>query len=82
MTAALHPQWVWELAGASGEVLDRPLSPVFGTRFDAEEWLGAHWRTLRDQGVRTVVLRNDGVLVRPAYDLVAVPEQVTVRPRD
>jgi hypothetical protein len=79
---ALHPQWAWELAGASGEVLDRPLSPVFGTRYDAEEWLGAHWRTLRDQGARTAVLRNDGALVPPAYDLGAVPEQMTARPRD
>lgn len=79
---ALHPHWAWELAGASGEVLDRPLSPVFGTRYDAEEWLGAHWRTLRDQGAASVVLRNDGAAVPPRYDLGAVPEQMTVRPRD
>jgi hypothetical protein len=77
----LHPQWAWELSGDSG-VLDRPLSPVFTTRYDAEEWLGAQWRVLRDQGVRTVLLRNDGSAVPPAYDLTAVPEQMTVRPRD
>jgi hypothetical protein len=77
----LHPQWAWEFAGAVG-VLDRPLSPVFTTRYDAEEWLGAQWRVLRDQGVRTAVLRNDGATVPPAYDLTVVPEQMTVRPRD
>lgn|GEM_PF-884952 len=78
---ALRPQWAWELAGAGGAVLDRPLSPVFATRFDAEEWLGMHWRTLRDQGVRTAVLRNDGTTVPPVHDLATVPEHVTVRPR-
>lgn len=78
----LRPRWAWELTGADGAVLDRPLSPVFPTRYDAEEWLGAHWRTLRDQGVRSVVLRDDGTAVAPAYDLTTVPETMTVRPRD
>ncbi|WP_454050362.1 hypothetical protein [Cellulomonas sp. Marseille-Q8402] len=78
----LRPQWAWELTGESGTVLDRPVSPVFTTRFDAEEWLGLQWRALRDQGVRSLVLRNDGTLVTPVYDLLAVPDQVTVRPRD
>jgi hypothetical protein len=77
----LHPQWAWELAGPDGP-LDRPLSPVFTTRYDAEEWLGAQWRALRDQGVRTALLRNDGTAVPPAHDLTAVPAQMTVRPRD
>ena len=77
----LHPQWAWELTGGSG-VLDRPVSPAFTTRYDAEEWLGAQWRVLRDRGVRSVLLRNAGSPVAPTYDLTAVPEQMTVRPRD
>ncbi len=78
----LRPQWVWEYTGDRGQVLDRPLSPVFGTRFDAEEWFGAQWRALRDQGVRAAGLRHDGVAVAPRHDLTAVPEQVTWAPRD
>ncbi|HEY0216081.1 MAG TPA: hypothetical protein VGC57_06800 [Cellulomonas sp.] len=68
---AVRPQWEWELAGPDGGVLDRPLSPAFTTRYDAEEWLGAQWRTLRDQGAATAVLRNEGRLVPPAYPLEA-----------
>ncbi|GEL48130.1 hypothetical protein KQI48_10495 [Cellulomonas hominis] len=74
---ALRPQWAWELTGARGEVLDRPLSPVFPTRFDAEEWLGLQWRALRDQGVHGAGLRNDGAAVPPVHDLTGVPEQMT-----
>lgn len=78
---ALRPQWVWEFASGSGRVLDRPLSPVFTTRFDAEEWLGLQWRVLRDQGVVRAGLRHDGAPVPPEYDLTVVPDQVTgVRP--
>lgn len=65
----MRPQWEWQLAGPDGTVLDRPLSPAFTTRYDAEEWLGAQWRTLRDQGVASVVLRNEGTLVPPAHPL-------------
>lgn len=77
----LRPPWSWEMTAASGVVLDRPVSPVFAARVDAEEWLGMQWRVLRDQGVHAVVLRFDGTTVPPAHDLTAVPEHVTVRPR-
>ncbi|WP_233571449.1 hypothetical protein [Cellulomonas triticagri] len=80
--STLRPSWAWEMAGAGGAVLDRPVSPVFTARTDAEEWLGMQWRALRDQGVRTVVLRHEGALVPPVHDLTVVPEQMTVRPRD
>ncbi|QZN87112.1 hypothetical protein K5O09_08420 [Cellulomonas sp. C5510] len=76
---AVRPQWVWELTGARGELLDRPLSPVFATRSDAEEWLGLQWRALRDQGVHRAGLRNDGTAVPPVHDLTVVPDQVTWR---
>ena len=52
-------QWEWRLEGADG-VLDRPLSPVFQNRFDAEQWLGEHWRSLVEQGVLAVVLQHEG----------------------
>ncbi|MDO8120356.1 hypothetical protein Q6346_03395 [Isoptericola sp. b490] len=39
-------QWRWEFVGARGRALDRPVSPVFTNRFDAEQWLGEHWRSL------------------------------------
>lgn len=73
----VHPQWAWEYTDREGRVLDRPVSPVFTARFDAEEWLGSQWRPLRDQGVVGAVLRHDGRTVPPAYDLAAVPEQMT-----
>jgi len=77
----LRAQWVWELTGARGEVLDRPLSPVFPTRFDAEEWLGTQWRALREQGVHGAGLRHDGAAAPPVHDLAVVPEHVTWTPR-
>lgn len=77
----LQPHWAWEFVAADGTVLDRPVSPVFTTRYDAEEWLGAQWRALRDQGVRTAALRHDGAPVAPVHDLAVVPEQVSGAPR-
>ena len=50
----LRPQWEWRFDGADGAVLDRPVSPVFTTQYDAEQWLGEHWRTLAAQGVQAV----------------------------
>lgn len=54
------PRWAWQLEDADGVALDRPLSPVFTTQFDAEEWLGEHWRELARQSVVTVRLLHDG----------------------
>ena len=59
MTAA-RPAWEWELLDRADAVLDRPLSPAFSTRFDAEEWLGLHWRQLAEQGVAAVRLASYG----------------------
>ena len=52
----IRPQWVWELDDAEGTVLEDPVSPVFGNQFDAEQWLGEHWRDLLSRGVATVTL--------------------------
>jgi hypothetical protein len=75
----MRAQWQWDLAGPDGAVLDRPLSPVFTTRFDAEEWLGSQWRTLREQGVASAVLRHEGERVPPAYAF-DVPDRPWHRP--
>ena len=45
----VRPQWEWRFDGADGSALDRPVSPVFTTQYDAEQWLGEHWRTLAAQ---------------------------------
>lgn len=39
-------QWRWEFLDRGDRVRDRPVSPVFTSRFDAEQWLGEHWRQL------------------------------------
>ncbi len=67
----LRPQWVWQFTDVDGSVRDRPLSPVFTTRFDAEEWLGTQWRAFADQGVRNAQLLDDGRPVVPVLDLQA-----------
>lgn len=67
----VRPRWQWELLAADGAERDRPASPVFLTRFDAEQWLGEHWRALRHQGVARVVLRHGEDAVPPAVDLPA-----------
>lgn len=55
--------WDWQLVDAAGRSMDQPMSPAFGTRFDAELWLGEHWRRLVEQGVTSVVLRARGAAV-------------------
>ncbi|WP_268531659.1 hypothetical protein ACT17Q_06955 [Cellulomonas sp. CW35] len=66
--STLRPQWEWQLSGSSGP-LDRPVSPVFGNRYDAEQWLGEHWRTLAGQGVTVASLRQEDRPVGPPIPL-------------
>lgn len=70
MTAA-RPRWQWRLVAADGSDVERPGSPVFLARFEAEQWLGEHWRALAGQGVRRAVLQNDGTELSPAVELPA-----------
>jgi lipocalin len=56
----IRPQWVWELDDAEGRVLDNPVSPIFSNQFDAEQWLGEHWRELAAQDVAVARLLHDG----------------------
>jgi len=68
----MQPRWQWRLEDEPGTALDRPTSPVFEARFDAEQWLGEHWRTLAAQGVCRAVLRHEGVPVPPAIPIPRV----------
>lgn len=62
----MHRLWEWVLEDAVARRADRPASPVFTSRFEAEEWLGAHWRVLAAQGVRVARLEHAGVAVGSA----------------
>lgn len=55
-----RPAWDWDLLGAHENVLDRPVSPAFTSRFDAEAWLGEAWRQLATQGVVAARLAHFG----------------------
>ena len=52
--------WAWTFLDDGGAVLDRPISPAFGNRFDAELWIGEEWRRLAEQGVASVRLLHHG----------------------
>lgn len=61
-----RPEWRWAFADAAGTVLERPVSPAFTARFDAEEWLGDSWRDLAGRGVATAALwRGDDAVGIP-----------------
>jgi len=62
-------QWEWIFTDDGEVVLDRPLSPVFTTRFDAEAWLGEHWRHLAEQGVQAVQLTEQAAPDGPPLPL-------------
>ncbi|MBU4214171.1 MAG: hypothetical protein KJ792_05900 [Actinobacteria bacterium] len=66
---SVRPQWQWSLLGVDGERVDRPVGPVFTSRFDAEQWVGAHWRTLASQDVASAQLMNEGQPVGAVLDL-------------
>ncbi len=65
----LRPQWVWQFDGPDGAALDRPVSPLFTTQYDAEQWLGEHWRTLAAQGVHAARLLHEGTQVTATLTL-------------
>ena len=65
------PRWVWAFDDAAGAELAEPVSPVFTTQFDAESWLGEHWRGAAVLGARRARLLHDGEL---ATAPVLIPE--------
>ncbi len=70
--AQTRAQWEWSFLDRAGQVLDRPLSPAFTSRYDAEAWLGEHWRRLAEDRVAEAQLRADDTPVgRPVSLRVA-----------
>jgi len=65
----LRPQWEWRLDSASVEPASDSTSPVFTTRYDAEQWIGEHWRSLAGQGVVAATLLHHGEPVAAALPL-------------
>ena len=65
-----RPAWDWDLLDAQERVVDRPVSPAFTSRFDAEAWLGETWRQLAAQGVAAARLAHHGEPAAPSLPLV------------
>ncbi|ROS73034.1 hypothetical protein [Cellulomonas sp. PhB143] len=61
------PQWEWLFVAAAAT---RP-SPVFTNQYDAEQWLGEHWRSLAAEGVVRASLMHDGAVVTAPVELPA-----------
>lgn len=62
-------QWEWRFVDAGEAALEQPQSPAFTTRFDAEAWLGEHWRHLATQGVVAAQLLQQGAPAAPVLPL-------------
>lgn len=54
--------WTWDLLDATRESVPSAAGS-FPTQSEAESWLGEEWRTLLDDGVDAVTLRQDGEVV-------------------
>lgn len=61
--------WVWHFERADGTAVTDPVSPAFTTQFDAESWLGAHWRNLIRDQIRSAKLMHGGVQATPTLEL-------------
>lgn len=64
-----RPRWSWRFADAHGGEHAAPVSPAFLTQFDAEAWLGSHWRELAAEGAVTAVLLHIDVEIGPVIEL-------------
>lgn len=65
----IRPQWEWALDDAEGRRLSEPVTPVFTAQYDAEQWLGEHWRELAAAGAVRARLLHDGTQATPAVEL-------------
>lgn len=72
MSAPIRPRWEWTLHDDDGARLLEPVTPVFTSRFDAEQWLGEHWRSLAQDEVSSAQLHHDGERVGVRMDLLVV----------
>jgi hypothetical protein len=66
--STVRQTWTWRLLDHDGR-LAAEATPGAASRFDAEAWLGAHWRRLEGEGVAQAVLLRDGDAVGVAVDL-------------
>lgn len=71
MSGGVRPEWEWALTDAAGRAVSGTLSPVFTVQFDAEQWLGEHWRALAAAGVVRARLLHRGEPAGPAVQLPA-----------
>lgn len=65
----IRPRWVWAFDDASGRPVDAAVSPVFTSQYDAEQWLGEHWRGVAAEGAATARLLHDGAQAAPGVAL-------------
>jgi len=65
----IRPQWEWALDDAEGRRLNEPVTPVFTAQYDAEQWLGEHWRALAEAGAVQALLLHDGTQAAPGVEL-------------
>lgn len=65
----IRPRWEWVLHDDGDRRLDASLSPVFTTQYDAEQWIGEHWRQLVAAGAVIATLHHDGVQATPPLEL-------------
>ncbi|MBE1877000.1 hypothetical protein [Myceligenerans pegani] len=70
MTTPIRPRWEWALHDDAGARLPEPVTPVFTSRFDAEQWLGEHWRSLTEAGATAAQLHHDGEPTGPRVDFL------------
>lgn len=66
--------WTWTLLDVSGAPVGEP-PPPWHTRFDAEAWLGEHWRERAAEGARQALLVHGGGRVGGAVELRAFDER-------
>jgi hypothetical protein len=70
VTAETATGWTWRFLDAGGTVLNE-WAPQAQSRFDAELWLGEHWRSLAERGVERARLLYDGAAVGAEIELRA-----------
>ncbi len=68
----IRPRWEWVLEDTAGAAVPGVPSPVFTTQYDAEQWLGEHWRDLASKGAALARLLHDGTQATPSVALPAV----------
>jgi hypothetical protein len=58
-------EWTWQYEAAGGPAVPSAALAAgsFPSQADAESWVGESWRDLLAQGVESVSLLHDGVLV-------------------